>query len=330
MNLKEISIKDIGGFRIGNAQNYDAMTGVTAIVFDRENTAGIDISGGGPAARESYLFTPLAYKQSITALLLSGGSAYGLAAATGAMQYLEEHRMGYRLMDMVIPIVPQSCIFDLSTKTKVRPDAKMGYDACQNAELDALPKSGNVGGGCGASVGKICGLKRAQKSGIGYYALQVGHLKVGAVVIVNALGDVFDFRSGKKVAGAMNAERTAFMDSEEELYSMQNKIQQKLTEGTNTTIGAIITNASFSQQEMCKIAAMSRSGLARSINPVGTSADGDTVYAVSCGGVKSDCNLVGTLASRVLSMAILDAVTSSKMTEEEYARFLQIKGELSC
>lgn len=327
MEVKEIRITDIGGFRIGNAQDYDAMTGVTAIVFDRENTAGIDISGGGPAARESFLFTPLSYKQSITALLLSGGSAYGLAAATGAMQYLEEHGMGYRLADMVIPIVPQSCIFDLSTKTKVRPDAKMGYAACKDAERNALSQSGNVGGGCGASVGKLCGLKQAQKSGIGYYALQVGELKVGAIVIVNALGDVFDFRNGKKVAGAMNAERTAFIDSEEVLYSMQEGMQNKIQEGKNTTIGAVITNAEFSQQEMCKIAAMTRAGLARSINPVGTSADGDTVYAVSCGDIKSDCNLVGTLASRVLSMAILDAVSSSKMTEEEYKRFLQIKGE---
>ncbi|MBQ2480910.1 MAG: P1 family peptidase, partial [Treponema sp.] len=247
--------------------------------------------------------------------------------ATGAMQYLEEHGMGYRLADMVIPIVPQSCIFDLSTKTKVRPDAKMGYAACKDAERNALPQSGNVGGGCGASVGKLCGLKQAQKSGIGYYALQVGELKVGAIVIVNALGDVFDFRNGKKVAGAMNAERTAFIDSEEVLYSMQEGMQNKIQEGKNTTIGAVITNAKFSQQEMCKIAAMTRAGLARSINPVGTSADGDTVYAVSCGDIKSDYNLVGTLASRVLSMAILDAVSSSKMTEEEYKRFLQIKGE---
>ena len=328
MNLKEISITDIGGFRIGNAQDYDAMTGVTALIFDKANTAGIDISGGGPAARESFLFTPLAYRQSITALLLSGGSAYGLSAATGAMQYLEEKGMGYRLTDMVIPIVPQSCIFDLSRKTKVRPDAKMGYAACVDAEKNSLPQSGNVGGGCGATVGKICGLKRAQKCGIGYYAVQVEELKIGAVVIVNALGDIFDFRNGKKIAGAMNEERTSFMDSEEALYAMQSKIQHKITEGTNTTIGAVITNAAFSQQEMCKIAAMSRSGLARSINPVGTSADGDTVYAVSCGSVKSDCNLVGTLASRVLSMAILDAVSASKMTEDEYKRFLEIKGEL--
>jgi len=326
LSLKEISITDIGGFRIGNAQNYDAMTGVTSIVFDKENTAGIDISGGGPAARESFLFTPLAYKQSITALLLSGGSAYGLSAATGAMQYLEEHEMGYRLTDMVIPIVPQSCIFDLSTKTKIRPDAQMGYEACKDAEQNKVPASGNIGGGCGASVGKLCGLKQAQKSGIGYYAVQEGELKIGAVVIVNALGDVFDFRNGKKVAGAMNTERTAFIDSEETLYAMQNQLQQKIVEGTNTTIGAVITNAFFSQQEMCKIAAMSRAGLARSINPVGTSADGDTVYAISCGTIKSDCNLVGTLASRVLSMAILDAITSSKMNEEEYKRFLHIKG----
>lgn len=319
MEYKKIDIRDIGGFRIGNAQDYDGMTGVTALVFDRKNVCGIDISGGGPAARESYLFTPLAYQQSVTALLLSGGSAYGLEASCGAMKYLEEHNMGYHLGTMVVPIVPQSCIFDLGFGSHTcRPDISMGYDACADAENNNAV-SGNIGGGTGATVGKIRGMRFAQKAGIGYHALQVGDLKVGAVVIVNAFGDVFDYRTGRKVAGTMTEDRKSFADLESELYSRQYIIQ----EGMNTTIGAVITNGNFTQQQMCKIAAMTRSGLARSINPVGTSGDGDTVYAISVGGVDSDPNIAGTLACRVLSEAILDAVESSRMTDEEYLKYVR-------
>lgn len=318
-SLKEIKITDIGGFRIGNAQNYDAMTGVTAFVFDKPNVCGIDISGGGPAARESYLFTPLAAKQSVTALLLSGGSAYGLEAASGAMKYLEEHDMGYHLGPLVVPIVPQSCIFDLGIGSPfVRPDITMGYDACADAENNNAV-SGNIGGGTGGTCGKIFGMKRAQKSGIGYYAVQLGDLKVGAAVIVNAFGDIYDYKSAQKVAGAMSEDRKSFADLKEALYLSQFKIQDK----TNTTIGAVFTNGDFSQQEMCKIAAMTRSALGRSINPVGTSGDGDTIYAISTGGVKSDYNLAGTLACQVLSEAILDAVYSAKMSDEEYLSKIQ-------
>lgn len=314
MELKRISIKDMEGFRIGNAQDYNAMTGVTAIVFDKPNVCGIDISGGGPAARESYLFTPLAAQQSVTALLLSGGSAYGLEASCGAMRYLEEHNMGYHLGPMVVPIVPQSCIFDLGFgSSKVRPDIQMGYDACVDAEKNN-PVSGNIGGGTGATVGKINGMKRAQKAGIGYAAFQLGDLKVGAVVIVNAFGDIFDYRNGQKVAGAMTADRKSFINMEEEMYRKQYIIQ----EGKNTTIGAVIMNGDFSQQQMSKIAAMTRSALGRSINPVGTGGDGDTVYAISTGGVKSDYNLAGTLCCRALSEAILDACESARMSDEEY------------
>lgn len=314
MELKKIPVADIGGFRIGNAQNFSAMTGVTAIVFDKPNVAGIDISGGGPASRESYLFTPLAYQQSITALLLSGGSAYGLEAACGAMKYLEEHGKGYRLGDIVVPIVPQSCIFDLGIGSPdIRPDIQMGYNACKDAENGGAV-SGSFGGGTGATVGKAFGMRRAQKSGIGYCAFSLGEFKVGAAVIVNAFGDIFDCRSGQKIAGALTEDRTSFASSEEALYRPSLKMQK----GENTTIGAVIMNGNFSQQQMSKIAAMTRAALARSINPVGTSGDGDTMYAVSVGGVQSDPDTAGALACRAVSEAITDAVMSSKMDDEKY------------
>lgn len=317
--LKKINFTDIGGFRVGNAQNYEAMTGVTALVFDKPNVCGVDISGGGPAARENYIFTPLSAQQSVTALLLSGGSAYGLEAGCGAMKYCEEHDMGFHLRDLVVPIVPQSCIFDLGIgSSKIRPDIQMGYDACVDAEKNNCI-SGNVGGGTGGTAGKIRGMKCATKTGIGYAAFQLGELKVGAVVIVNAFGDIFDYRNGQKIAGAMNEDRSAFINLEEEMYKMQYVIQEK----QNTTIGAVVMNGDFTQQQMSKIAAMTRSALGRSINPVGTSGDGDTIYAINVGGVKSDPNLAGTLACRALSEAIIDAVESAKMSDEEYLKLVK-------
>ena len=316
--VNRINFTDIGGFRVGNAQNYEAMTGVTALVFDRTNVCGIDISGGGPAARESFLFSPLAYKQSVTALLLSGGSAYGLSAAGGAMKYLEEHGMGYHLGPLVIPIVPQSCIFDLGIGSpSVRPDEAMGYAACADAENNRA-LSGNVGGGTGATVGKLYGMARSQKCGIGYYAVQLGELRIGAVGIVNAFGDIFDYRDGHKIAGLLTKDRKSFADFEQAFYSSGAGV----IEGTNTTIGAVVTNADLSQQEMCKVAAMTRAALGRSINPVGTTGDGDTVYAISTGGAKADVNVTGTLACKVLSEAIIDAVESSRMDDAEYMKLI--------
>lgn len=320
--MKEIDFESVGGFCVGNAQNRNAMTGVTALVFTKKNKCGIDISGGGPAARESFLFSPLSYQQSVTALLLSGGSAYGLAAADGAMTFLEERRMGYSLGNIVVPIVPQSCIFDLGFGDySVRPDAAMGREACKSA-LDRLgdcgAKNGNFGGGTGATVGKIFGMERAMKAGVGYAAFQVGELKLGAVVIVNALGDIYDYRNGKKIAGALDENRKNFSDTEEAMLLMQ----EKLTSGTNTTIGAVVTNGDLSQQDLCKVAAMTRSAYARCISPVGTMADGDTMYALSTGNVKTDVNTAGVLACKAVGEAIVRGVKSASMDDAEYMKYI--------
>lgn len=320
--LKEISFEDVGGFSVGNAQDYDAMTGVTALVFNKKNRCGVDISGGGPASRESPLLSPLSYEQSVTALLLSGGSAYGLAASTGAMRFLEERGMGFKLGNMVVPIVPQSCIFDLAFgKYEVRPDADMGYLACKNAlekTEDSGAMNGSVGAGTGATVGKVFGMSRSQKSGIGYAAFQVGELKLGAVVVVNALGDVYDYRTAEKIAGTLDEKREKFVSAEEALFLQQASV----TNGTNTTIGAVVTNANLSQQELCKVAGMTRAAYARCINPIATTADGDTMYAVSTGDVKTDVNTAGVLACRAVSEAILRAVKMSHMENEEYMTYI--------
>ncbi len=316
---KEISIAEIEGVRIGNAQDEQAMTGVTVMLFDRPNTGGVDVSGGGPASRETQLLSPLTNEVALNALVFSGGSAFGLNASTGVMEYLEQHEMGYRVLNAVVPLVCQSCIFDLGIGSAfTRPDAKMGYAACVDAERN-VPQSGSVGAGTGATVGKINGITQGQKSGIGYYAVQLGELQVGAVVVLNAYGDIFDEKTGQKIAGMLNSERTAFVSGEAELC----RRQVFGAAGANTTLGAIITNGAFGQAEMNKIASMARAAFCRCIKPAGTMIDGDMIYAISVGEVEANINLVGTLAATVLSRAIRDAVTSSVMPEPVFLEKIQ-------
>lgn len=310
----EISMAELDGVRIGNAQNREAMTGVTVFLFDAPSIGGVDVSGGGPASRESQLLSPLTNPSPLNALVFSGGSAFGLDASGGVMRYLEERGKGLPVLGTVIPLVCQSCIFDLGMgDPSVRPDGEMGYQACVDAERNQ-PRSGNVGAGTGASVGKINGIAQGQKSGIGYYAVQLGALKVGAVAVVNAFGDIFDPRTGQKIAGMLNPERTAFVDGETALCQRQAAI----TPGTNTTLGAVFTNGAFDQASMNKIASMARAAYGRCIRPSGTMIDGDTIYAFSVGEVEAELNQVGTLAAAVLSEAIRDAVISSAMPEETF------------
>lgn len=254
----------------------------------------------------------------IHAIVLSGGSAYGLAAADGVMQCLEEHGIGYDTGFALVPLVVQSSVYDLSYgSAKIRPDKKMGYAACTDALNKGKPISGSVGGGTGATVGKLCGMGQSMKSGIGYHAVQIGKLKIGAAVVVNALGDVYSASTGKKIAGLLNRERTSFMDSVAELYRISQP--SDLFTRTNTTIGAIITNGNFNKAELTRIAEQAGNAYARTIKPVGTLADGDTVYAVACGKpVQADINMAGTLAAEVMAKAIEDAVNASKMSEAAY------------
>ncbi len=307
---EQIKINEMDGFRIGNSQNSVAKTGVTVIVFDKKATVGVDVSGGGPASRETHLCDPTTADNPINAIVLSGGSAFGLAAADGVMQYLEEHGMGYDTGYARVPLVCASCIYDLNYGySKTRPDSKMGYKACKDAENNN-PKSGDEGAGTGATVGKILGMERASNSGLGIFAVRLGELEVAAIVAVNALGDVFDPSSGKQIAGLRSEDGKGFTQSKNELYKIAKRTD--LFSG-NTTIGAVITNGNFSKAEMNKIASMTRNAYARCINPVGTLADGDTIYAASVGGVDADINVAGTLAAEVMEKAIVNAITSSKV-----------------
>ena len=297
---------------IGNVQSDEAKTGVTVLLFDKKGAVvGVDISGGGPASRETPLTSPVTADNPINAIVLSGGSAYGLAAADGVMRCLEDHGIGFETGYARVPLVCQSCIYDLGYgSATVRPDSAMGYAACEKALAGGNPSCGSVGAGTGATVGKICGMERAMKSGLGMYAVELGELRIAAVVVVNALGDIFDPCTGKKIAGLLMADGTSFGDSCEELWKMGRR--ENLFTG-NTTIGAVFTNGKFNKAQMNKIASMTRNAYARCINPVGTMADGDSIYAASCGPrVTADVNMTGTLAAEVMAEAIQIAVKAAK------------------
>ena len=306
--LKEIKITDIENIKIGNAEDIKKGTGVTVIICEKGAACGLDIRGGGPASRESGLLNPLAAAEKIHSVVLSGGSAFGLGSADGVMQYLKEKGIGYETGIVPVPLCATSCIFDLGVGDKdAYPDKEMAYRACIGAEQNNY-KDGNFGVGTGATVGKLMGIDFAMKSGVGSYAVSCGDLKVGAVVCVNALGDVFD-ENGNLIAGLLNDDKKTFRNSEETLYKMYFNTNNLFA--SNTTIGAIITNAALDKTKMNKVAAMAQNGLARAINPVHTSADGDSVYALSVGEILASPDVVGTMAARVMHKAIINAVKSA-------------------
>ena len=308
--MREIAITDFERLKIGQAENEQAGTGCTVLLLGEEGSpAGLDVRGGGPASRESELLKPMAAAGVIHAILLSGGSAFGLDAAGGVMRYLEERNIGFDVGVTKVPLVCQSCLFDLTVgDAHVRPDAAMAYAACRNAEQGNY-RDGNFGAGTGATVGKIRGMERCMKSGIGSYAVQLGALKVGALVAVNALGDIYDWRNGKKVAGLLAEDGRTLSDGETEALGRL-AVQENKFVG-NTTLGVVLTNARFDKSRLCKIAGMAQDGYARAIRPVHTTADGDSIYAVSLGDVPADQDAVGALGARVMAQAILRAVKAA-------------------
>ena len=308
--FKEISVLDIQPLRIGQVEDTEAATGMTVLICDEGMRAGLDVRGGGPASRDSQMLNPLMSMQKIHAVVLSGGSAFGLGAGNGVMQYLEEHDIGFDTGVAKVPLVVQSDIFDLTVgSATVRPDSKMGYAAAKAAFETPNYKDGNYGAGCGASVGKIGGMETAMKTGVGSYAIQIGELQIGAIVVLNALGDIYDWKSGAQVAGLLNEDRTQLRSTLAKMSSSIEAVENKFT--GNTTIAAVITNGRFDKAQLCKIAGVAHNGYARAINPVHTSADGDSIYAVSVGEVNADQDLVAALGAEVLSEAILRAVTSA-------------------
>lgn len=306
--MKEISVSDIKGIIIGQHEDTVGGTGCTVLIAPNGMRAGLDVRGGGPASRESELLKPTANAQIIHALVLSGGSAYGLDAAGGVMRYLEERDIGFDVGVAKVPLVCQSDLFDLTVADpKARPDAQMAYRACLNAPNY---RDGNYGAGTGATVGKMLGMDHCMKSGMGSYAVRIGELEVGAIVAVNALGDIFDRNTGKQIAGLLTEDGKHLRSSMDVLFARSEPVENRFT--GNTTIGAVITNACLDKTKLCKVASMAHNGYARSICPVHTSADGDSIYALSTGDVAADIDVIGTLAAEVISEAIKRAVNAAE------------------
>lgn len=303
--MKEINFTDIENFRIGNAENSQGGTGCTVIICEKGAVGGVSVQGGGPAGRETELLKSEKMCNEVYGLVLSGGSAYGLDSCSGVMKYLEEKGIGFNVGLGVVPIVPGACVYDLCIADfKCRPDREMGYEAARNSEDSTLFRTGNHGGGTGATVGKYLGFQHLMKGGLGTYAVQVGDLKVGAVVVCNALGDIFDIDTGKKLAGLKTGLTSQVM------WDTIDKKKNVFT--GNTTIGCVITNAKLSKPQCNKLAEMGHDGFARAIRPVHTSCDGDTLFFLSKGELDVNQDALGDLAAYVVAKAINDAVLKAE------------------
>jgi L-aminopeptidase/D-esterase-like protein len=302
--MKEINISEMKGFLVGNAENKEAATGCTAIICEKGAYAGVDVRGGSPASRETELLRPINTVQQIHCIMLSGGSAFGLEAGDGAMQFLDEKGIGFDTGFGKVPIVCGASLFDLELVTnRVRPDKAMGYAACREAFERKPVLGGNHGAGTGATVGKFRGAETMMKSGLGIYAVQAGEVQVAAVVAVNALGDIFDFDSKKILAGILTPDGEAFADSVKVLYEDIEK-PRDLWGGANTTIGCILTNARIDKCQANKLAQIAHNGYAQSIRPVHSSADGDTIFVMATGEAEVGIDALGLLATEVMARAI--------------------------
>jgi len=321
MNKRKNAITDVPGIRVGQVEDPVGLTGCTVILCEPAATGGVDQRGGSPGTRETDLLDPINRVDKVNAILLTGGSAFGLDAAAGVMRHLQENKIGFNAGNVRVPIVPAAVLFDLGLgDPSAHPDAEMGYLACQAATSEA-PSQGNHGAGCGATVGKLFGMGQAMKSGIGTASLDLGGgLIVGAIVAVNAFGDVIDPESNGILAGTRSTSLGPlklgtsgyFADTLHSLRTLPGRAVMKLAAGSNTVIGVVANNARFDKAATCKVAQMAQDGLARCIRPAHSMLDGDTIFAVSTGQKKADVSTVGAWAAEVLALAILNAVRAAQ------------------
>ncbi|MDR6999744.1 P1 family peptidase [Neobacillus niacini] len=301
-------ITDVPGVKVGNMENKQALTGCTAILFEGGAVAGVDVRGSAPGTRETDLLNPVNLVDNVHAICLSGGSAFGLDAASGIMQFLEEHEIGLDVGVAKVPIVPAAVLFDLPHgDPKVRPDKQMGYEAAQAATTEKFT-TGNVGAGCGATVGKFAGSSFCMKGGLGSASIRLENgVVIGAIVAVNSGGDVRNPATGEILAGPFV--NGTILDSVELLIK---NYKPTIPTGSNTTIGVVAVNADLTKAEATKVAQMAQDGYARTIYPAHTMYDGDTVFAVATGGAKIPVDVIGGLAAKVMERAIIDAVKSAE------------------
>lgn len=312
-----MTITQVPGIRVGHATDLEAVTGCTVVMCEKGAVAGVDQRGGGPGTREIALLNPVNHVEKAHAILLAGGSAFGLDAAGGVMRFLEEHGIGYITGAARVPIVPAAILYDLNIgSSQRRPDPEMGYLACQNASIESV-EQGSVGAGTGATVGKLLGMGQAVKGGIGSASIQLsGGIWVGALIAVNAVGDVIDPDSGRIVAGVRSVRKgpvnigsdELFADSLTIMNSLVGRALFSLAERANTVIGVVATNAAFSKPGITKVAQMAQNGVVRTVRPANTMHDGDTIFALSTGNKKANVNTVGAFAAQMVQQAVLNAV----------------------
>ncbi|MFN8385087.1 MAG: P1 family peptidase [Anaerolineales bacterium] len=315
------AITDVRGIEVGHAQDDDALTGCTVILFRKGAVAGVDVRGGAPGTRETDLLDPINHVQKVHGIVLSGGSAFGLDAASGVVRYLDEHKIGFNTGAAKVPIVPSAILYDLSLgRADVRPDSAMGYRAAASAS-SAPPAEGNVGAGTGASIGKMFGMSLAMKAGLGTASMDVGGgVIVAALVAVNAIGDVIDPNNGSIVAGLRSGRigplrvggKGQFADT---LAMMKKPVGRgilSLASRSNTVIGVVATNAKLNKAQATKMAQMAQDGLARAIRPAHTMLDGDAIFALSTGTRKADISLLGAFAAEVMAEAIVRGVKMAR------------------
>ncbi len=306
------AITDVAGITVGHDSDTRRPTGCSVVIARDGAVGGVDVRGAAPGTRETDLLQPGNLVQQVHAVLLAGGSAWGLDAAGGVMRWLEEQGIGLDTGHGRVPIVPGAVIFDLAVGDgRIRPDAASGYRACAAATRDA-PAQGNVGAGSGALVGKLLGPARAMKGGVGTASLSARGCTVGALVVCNAVGDVLDPASGRVIAGARTADGRALLGTRDAVLA--GAVAQHALAGTNTTIGVIATDAVLSKAQAQRLAQVAHDGLARSINPVHTQLDGDTLFALGTGhsGQAADMLLLATLAAEVTARAVVNAIHAAQ------------------
>lgn len=304
------NITDVAGIKVGNRQDEDALTGCTAIVMEEGATCGVDVRGSAPGTRETDLLDPIKTVDVVHGICLSGGSAFGLDAASGVMSYLEEENIGLDVEVAKVPIVPAAVLFDLPLgKAHVRPDKQMGYEAAKQSEKGAFA-FGNQGAGCGAAVGKLNGFEQSMKGGLGSASVELDNgLTVGAVVAVNALGEIRNPATGEVLAGAWNRETGEIMDS---LDLLKAGTKNDFLSGANTTIGVVATNSALTKPQAKKVAQVSQNAFARTIYPAHTTQDGDTVFAVGTGTAAYNLDLISQLAQQTMEKAVLEAIMAAE------------------
>jgi L-aminopeptidase/D-esterase-like protein len=306
------SITDVAGVEVGQFTDPRRPTGCSVVIVRDGAVAGVDVRGAAPGTRETDLLAPTHVVDSVHAILLAGGSAWGLDAAAGVMRWLEEQGIGFPAGPVRVPLVPAAVLFDMMVgDPSIRPDADSGYRACELASAQP-PAEGNVGAGTGATIGKIFGMDRAMRGGIGTASLTVDGVTVGALVACNALGDVIDPGTGRVVAGARTPDGKSLLDSRRAL--LRGEALTPILAGANTTIGVIATDAVITKVQASRLATVGHDGLARTINPVHTMSDGDTLFALGTGRAGKSLGMMalGTMAAEVTALAVLRAVRAAQ------------------